>query len=190
MRARPGLQGCLLIERVANLVVPELACVQLHNVQYSKMRCTDCAEIASTVPSAACLMASCPHVHSDSDRSALSGNSQASFTRCAATSGGKASWTPASRLIEQPGQSPLLEALAPLVHDPAPTMQLRGDSRDGLTIGEPQHDLRSHNLSVRRDQGPGAPLEFLALLRAQDDADGCAPHGPTEQQAGPAGPIP
>lgn len=174
----------------ATLGLSQSCTLQGFSLLLSRMRCTDCGEFDSTVPSAVSLIASCPQVHSDSERSALSGNSHASFTRCAATSGGKAGRTPAARLIDQPGKPVVLETFPPLVHNPAPAMKLGRDSRDGLAIGESQYNLRSHNIPVRRRQRPSAPFEFPALLWAQNDSDGCAPHRPTEQRPSPSGQLP
>lgn len=113
-----------------------------------RIRCTDCGEIFCTIPSRTSERASSAHVHSDSDRPAASGSSQASFIRCVATSGGKAGWTPAARIIFEAEEPLALEALGPLANDPALHLGLAPHRGHGLALREQQDHSRPDHLTV------------------------------------------
>lgn len=137
-----------------------------------RMRCTDCAQLESTVS----LMASCPHVHGDDERSALSGSSQASFTRWAATPGGKPSRAPRTRPICESFETVALEAHSPLADDLARQWQLRLQPHQWLACRQPQNHLRTQHFSMGRGQRARSPLQLLPLAVGQHDSDRCRLH--------------
>src|SRR5579883_428011 len=112
------------------------------------MRCTDCGEMRATIPPSLSDRANSAHVHSERERPRRSGSSQASLTRCAATSGGKTGWTPAPLLIVKAVQPHVDKPLAPLADHLAPDSQVYGDVREGVLLGEAQNDLCAHDVSV------------------------------------------
>jgi len=93
------------------------------------MRWTDEAEIASVTPARTSARASSAQLHVDSERPQSSGNSQASFTRCAATIGGKTRGAPATKCIIEPEQTKPFETVRPLADQsarhPHPACDLR-----------------------------------------------------------------
>src|ERR1043165_1853232 len=78
------------------------------------MRRTVAAEMLSTMPSRTSCRASSTQSHCDSERPSLSGRSQAIFTRCNATEGGKNRLTASACLIVQPIDAQSQETADPL----------------------------------------------------------------------------
>src|SRR5262249_37950551 len=111
----------------------------------SRIRCTDWGEISSTTPSRLSARASSSHVQSESERPSASGSSQASLTRCVATTGGKTAWTPASCEIFQAAEPLDLKTLTPLAHDPSLPPHLTREHREVLAGGQPQDHLRTNH---------------------------------------------
>ena len=130
-------------------------------------------EMSSTTPSFRSDRASSSQVHVERDRRALSGNSHASFTRCAATLGGKTSRPPAARKVDQSSQSLVLEAFRPLPNDPPLTSHLTRDGGNRPACCQQQDGLCTYDTPVWRGEGARNSLQLLALVVGQLDADRC-----------------
>jgi hypothetical protein len=77
------------------------------------------------------------------------GSSHASALTATTTSGGKTRWPSAAGKVRQPGDALLVEAFAPLRDDLAWGVQADGDLVVAESLRGVQHDLGSHDLSVR-----------------------------------------
>ncbi len=100
-------------------------------------------------------MATGPHVHSDGDRCALSGNSQATWTRCADTLRGRANRASALRSSLQPRETVALKPRAPFPRGYSPEGRLGGKRRRAVGL---LHILPAGigDFSVRRQGKSGA----------------------------------
>jgi hypothetical protein len=81
--------------------------------------------------------------------SELLGSSHASRLMSTTTLGGKAGWTPASRLLIQTGQSVSEEAVAPLADDLARRIEPGRDDIIPEAFGCQQHDLGANDVTIR-----------------------------------------
>lgn len=135
----------------------------------AKIRCTDEAEIESTIPSRINVLASSTQVQVDSDRPISSGNSHASLTAYVATIGGKKRGPPASWCVGKAAESVLCEPCGPFPHDASCQPDLAADRGQGHTIGDHQDHLCSNDVAMWHDQGAGDFLQQDPLIVLQDD---------------------
>src|SRR5271166_293704 len=77
------------------------------------------------------------------------GSSQASALIATTTLGGKAGWSPATRLFVQAWKSPGIVALTPLADDLARHAQACGDAIVAKPLARQEHDLGAHNITIR-----------------------------------------
>ena len=77
------------------------------------------------------------------------GSSQASRLTSTTTLGGKAGFTPASRLFLKARYAFFKEAMAPLADDLARRIETGGDDVVAEPFGGEQDDLRADNVSIR-----------------------------------------
>ena len=106
----------------------------------------------ATTPRSMAVRASSAHVHSDSERSAFSGSSHASFTRCVAITGGKSRGAAATRLVDQAGEPVRLEATRPLANDLALSTHLPRHRQERPTLRHQQDDLRADHIAMSHPQ--------------------------------------
>src|SRR5712691_5245878 len=133
----------------------------------NKIRCTDCGEIDSTTPHSIAVRANSAHVHSDSERPALSGSSHASLIRWVATTGGKKRNPPASGLVAEAFQPFLDEPPSPFAHDLTCFSYLACDARQALPVRQQQDDPGPQHIAMGHRLAPRAHLELRSLLLGQ-----------------------
>jgi hypothetical protein len=77
------------------------------------------------------------------------GRSQAIRLTSTTTLGGKAGWTPAARLLVEPREALVEEAMAPLTDDLSWRVQSRADLVVAETGGREEHDLGADHITIR-----------------------------------------
>jgi hypothetical protein len=77
------------------------------------------------------------------------GRSQAIRLTSTMTLGGKAGWTPAARLLVEPREAVLEEAMAPLTDDLSWRIQPGPNLVVAETGGREEHDLGADNITIR-----------------------------------------
>jgi hypothetical protein len=77
------------------------------------------------------------------------GRSQAIRFTSTTTVGGKAGWTPATRLLVEARKAVLEEAMAPLADDLAWRIQARADVVIAEATGGEEHDLGADDITIR-----------------------------------------
>ena len=136
------------------------------------MRWIVSALIASTMPSRSNVRAISPQVHSERDRRASSGSSQASLVAYVATSGGKARRSTAAWRVDQAGDAPALEAFRPFSHAVPRQVQVRGDASDVHVVSQRQDDAGTLDIANWCRLASADPLELASLVGGKTDLDG------------------
>jgi hypothetical protein len=135
---------------------------------WSRIWRTISAEIDVTTPSRTNWRAISAQSHCDHDRPASSGRSQAIFTTCLATSGGKDRLAAATGAIAQPVETIRQEPLDPRAYVLLGQVHQPGDLDQGESVGDPQDRPTPPGEAQGGGRAAEVLLQLIAFLGGQD----------------------